>query len=204
MIDFDYKVIRTKRKSFAISVTPDGTVTIRCPKEATDKQIRKVMEHHAENISKSLARLPKLPDRGTLTSDDVARLKLEAKQYLPSRVEHFGAIMGVRPDRIKITSGQKSWASCIRKGIKNQAEGRHYTICFSYRVMQLPKELRDMIVIHELAHMTEMNHSPAFYAILAKYEPSHRALTQQINQYQSLIPLYVKDEAKNKTKKQNQ
>jgi predicted metal-dependent hydrolase len=192
MNDFEYQVIQKKKKSYQIVIKPTGAVILRCPVEATDEDVREIMEHHAESISQSLARMPKLPEREILTAEDVARLKREAKQYLPNRVKHFAEIMGVKPDIVKITSGQKCWASCIRRGIRGKTEGRHYTICFSYRVMMLPENLRDFLVLHELAHMIEIRHTPAFYALLAKYEPNHYYFADQVERYASVIPMYVK------------
>ena len=163
---------------------------MRCPNEATDNDIAEIMGRHADSISKSLAQMPKIPERGVLTADDVARLKHEAKQYLPGRVEYFSSIMGVKPDSVKITAGEKCLASCIRKGFKNQTEGRHYTICFSYRVMLLPEELRDFVVKHELAHITEIRHTPAFFALLGKYEPNHYHIADQVKRYEAVMPYY--------------
>jgi len=192
-LGFEYQVISTNRKSYEIMINVDGMVIVRCPNEATDADVADLMERHADNINKSLAQKPKMPARGVLTADDVARLKQEAKQYLPGRVDHFAAVMGVNPDKVKITAGEKCMGSCIRRGYKNQTEGRHYTICFSYRLMLLPENLRDFVVVHELAHMIEIRHTPAFFSLLGKYEPNHYYFADQVKRHESLIPVYIKN-----------
>ena len=93
-----------------------------------------------------------------------ARLIALAKMILPGRVEHFAALTGLRPKRVKITSAKTRFGSCSSKG----------SICFSWRLMQYPPEAIDYVVVHELAHLKHMNHSPAFHALVAKYLPDHR------------------------------
>jgi len=186
MIDFEYKVIRSKRKSVQISMHPDGTVIIRCPEPTPDEYIRKYVDGYADEIRKYLSRHPQIPaaERAVLTDTEIARLKADAKDDIPGRVARFGAVMDVTPDAVQITSAHKRWACCIRRG-------KHHKLCFSYRVMLLPEELRDFVVKHELAHITEIRHTPAFFALLAKYEPNHYNIADQVKRQGALVPYYA-------------
>ena len=187
MIDFEYQVIRSKRQSIGFTIQPDGMVIIRCPDIVVDEYITELLEEKADRIRRHIARLSNAPvvERAILTDADVARLKQEAKTDMPERVACIGAIMDVMPDDIRITTAHKRWACCIRRG-------NHHRICFSYRVMLLPEELRDFTVKHELAHITEMRHSPAFYSLLSKYEPNHHYMADLIKRHSTLISYYVK------------
>jgi len=186
MIDFEYQVIWSKRKSVQMSMHPDGTVKIRCPESTPDEYIRKYVDGYADEIRKYLSRHPQrlAAERAVLTTADVSRLKLEAKVDIPGRIARFGSVMGVTPDAVQITSAHKRWACYIRRG-------KHHKLCFSYRVMLLPEELRDFVVKHELAHITEIRHTPAFFALLAKYEPNHYNIADQVKRQEALVPYYA-------------
>jgi predicted metal-dependent hydrolase len=81
--------------------------------------------------------------------------------------------MGVKPLYIKITSAKTRWGSC---GIKNN-------ICFSYRVICLPLNLVDYIVVHELSHIIQHNHSKNFYNQVCKYMPDYKQRSAQLKEY---------------------
>ena len=71
---------------------------------------------------------------------------------------------GLKYNRITITSAKTRFGSCTTQ--KN--------ISFSYRLMLYPELAREYVVVHELAHLIEMNHSKKFYAIIEKYLPDYK------------------------------
>jgi predicted metal-dependent hydrolase len=89
----------------------------------------------------------------------------EAKKYLPARVEHFGNLMALAPDSVKITSAFGRWGSCSEKKRLN----------FAWILMMADDAAIDAVVVHELSHMVELNHSSAFYAVVRKYYPDYDA-----------------------------
>jgi predicted metal-dependent hydrolase len=99
-----------------------------------------------------------------ITEDDIKRLKKEAKVYFTDKTEYFANIMELKYGRIKITSAQKRYGSCSSEG----------NICYSYRLMMYPPEVRDYVIVHELAHLKEMNHSKKFYDIIAAVLPDYK------------------------------
>ena len=74
-------------------------------------------------------------------------------------------MMGVMPTSIKITSAKKRFGSCSGQN----------GICYSWRLMLYPSEAIDYVVVHELAHIRQKNHSPAFYKEVAKILPDYKA-----------------------------
>lgn len=72
--------------------------------------------------------------------------------------------MGVRLAGIKITTAKKRYGSCSSK----------HSLCFSCYLMRSPMEAVDLVVVHELCHIQEMNHGPRFYALLERYLPDWR------------------------------
>ena len=93
-----------------------------------------------------------------------------AKAYLPERVAYYAAIMGVEPAGITVTGARKRFGSCSGKN----------RICFSWRVMEYPKELVDYVIVHELAHIKHHNHSREFYDFIATVMPDHKERSKKL------------------------
>ena len=91
-------------------------------------------------------------------------LKAQAKVILKDKVDYYSQLMGVEAQSVKITSARKRFGSCNSKG----------SICFSYRLMLYPEEAIDYVVVHELAHLLELNHSKRFYDIVSNVLPDYK------------------------------
>lgn len=85
-------------------------------------------------------------------------------EELTRRVEHHAKIMGLSFQAIRVKDVSSHWGSCSARK----------TLNFNYRIAMVPPELADYIIIHELAHLREMNHSPRFWAIVEQYCPDYR------------------------------
>lgn len=94
----------------------------------------------------------------------VAVYKLAAKEYLCYRVPIISEKMGLEPLAVKINSATSHWASCSRKSSLN----------FSFYCMMAEPAAVDYIIIHELCHMLEFNHSPKFWTEVERYCPDHK------------------------------
>ena len=99
-----------------------------------------------------------------LGDKDIARLKREAVVYFGEKCREFASDMGLEYNRITITSAKGRFGSCSAS--KN--------ICFSYRLMLYPPAAREYVIVHELAHLKEMNHSKRFYKIIENYMPDYK------------------------------
>ena len=88
----------------------------------------------------------------------------EARTRIVARAEHYAHDLGVTYTRLTIRDGRSRWGSCSSRGGLN----------FSWRLILAPPEVLDYVVIHELAHRRELNHSPRFWAIVAALCPEHR------------------------------
>jgi predicted metal-dependent hydrolase len=90
-------------------------------------------------------------------------LRNRARATIAARVAHFSALMSVRHTRLTIRDTRSRWGSCSSRGGLN----------FSWRLILAPPPVLDYVVIHELAHLRELNHSPRFWAILAAHCPDY-------------------------------
>jgi len=104
-----------------------------------------------------------------------------AKAYITNRVAAYAARMGVQPSAVKINNAMKRWGSCSSKKNLN----------FSWRLVMSADNAIDYVVVHELAHLTEMNHSARFWAVVAAVLPNYRELQTQLIKLQ--IKLSVED-----------
>ena len=160
----EYTLIYSDRKTISISVK-GAVVTVRAPrrtsKEIIDSFIIKNKKWIETHIEKERERIDKFE---TLSDKDIKELKKIAKEYLSKKTEYYANIMGLKYGRITITGAKTRFGSCSSKG----------NISYSFRLMLYPEPARDYVVVHELSHIVEMNHSKRFYSIIEKVMPDYK------------------------------
>lgn len=162
-IPIPYTLIRSSRRTVSLEISREGTITVRAPLTMRASEIEAFVSSRQGWIQKHLAALP--PPRPALTAEEMEALRTAAKTYLPARVEHYAAIMGLSPTSVKITAAKHRFGSCSERN----------SLCFSLYLMQCPPEAIDYVVVHELAHIRHKHHGPAFHALVARYLPDHEA-----------------------------
>ena len=175
----EYRLIRSNRKTVSAEISDSGEVTVRAPRRMPQKDIDAFVAKHSAWIEKHKERLSKsAAQRGVLSEEQKNYLKRLAKEQLPKRTAEIAAVMGVSPTDVKITSAEKRWGSCSGKN----------SICYSFRVMMLPQELIDFVIMHELSHIKEKNHGAGFYKILEKFAPDYREKMLRIKEISAVLP----------------
>ena len=163
MMGISYELIRSDRKTLALQVKGDRVI-VRAPRRVPQQQIDRFVAAHEQWIQNALARqTAKREAHPEPTAAERAECIRRAREILPGRVEYWSGRMGLYPTQVKITSAKTRFGSC----------GSNGHICFSWRLMQYPMEAIDYVVVHELAHLRHMNHSPEFHALVAQYLPDH-------------------------------
>lgn len=159
-----YKVIYSERKTVAISIENCEAV-VKAPIGTDEETIRKIVLKHSKWIEKHMEQQKRKASMfKNLTEDDIKAIKKDAKRYFTAKTEYYAKIMSIDYGRITITSAQKRFGSCSSKG----------NISFSYRLMLYPEVAREYVIVHELAHRREMNHSKRFYDVIAKVMPDYK------------------------------
>ena len=159
-----YTLIRSKRKTISIVIKPSGEVEVRCPTRCAKRDVEAFVVSKESWIRKHLETISARPRQSVLAGEELLILADSARAVLPERVRFFAQQMGVSYGRITIRSQHTRWGSCSPKGNLN----------FNCLLMLAPTEVRDYVVIHELCHRKEMNHSPAFWTEVEKFCPDYR------------------------------
>ena len=108
----------------------------------------------------------------------LAWFQREARRHFADRLAHWAPRMGVQPARLMLTSAATRWGSASASG----------TIRLNWRLMHYRAPLIDYVVVHELAHLREMNHSPRFWALVEAQIPEHRQLRRELRD--SVAPVW--------------
>ena len=165
----DYRVVRSNRKSLSLEIRPDGSVLVRAPYAATNAQVARFVASHEDWITahqeKVRARAQAAKESGEhLSYEDIQKLANRALEVIPQRVRYYAPRMGVTYGRITIRNQKTRWGSCSAKGNLN----------FNCLLVLMPEEILDYVVVHELAHRKEMNHSAAFWQLVENELPDYR------------------------------
>lgn len=169
-----FQILRSDRKKIAIQILPDGTVLVRAPLHVPEADICALVKEQSAWILRSQAKLKAKSDMRAqlppLTMEDIRKLADRAMEVLPARVAYFASHIGVTYGRITIRNQKGRWGSCSSQGNLN----------FNCLLMLTPPHVIDYVIVHELCHLKELNHSDAFWAevkrILPDYEIAYRWL----------------------------
>ncbi|MDO4622568.1 MAG: M48 family metallopeptidase [Eubacteriales bacterium] len=166
----EYTIIRSKRKTLCIQITKDAKILVRAPLRASEASIRQFAESHTAWIETHLAKMQQQISEqqnnpyGSISSEELHRCAELALQTIPPRVEQFARLMQVTYGRITIRNQKTRWGSCSSKGNLN----------FNCLLMLTPPDVQDYVIVHELAHRKQMNHSALFWAEVEKVLPDYR------------------------------
>ncbi len=160
----EYEIIRSKRRTLCLQIKRNGSVIVRAPFKTSERVIDDFVNKHTDWINKKLISVKSKKEYEATDKETVEKLKRQAKEIILPRVSYFSKIMGIFPERVSINSAKTRFGSCSSKKSLN----------FSYRLVFYPPEAIDYVCVHELAHLTEMNHSKKFWAIVEKYLPDYK------------------------------
>ncbi len=162
----EFKVIRSDRRTMAASVKGNQLI-IRAPLWAADAEIDRFLRQHKRWLEAQLAKARAFEQAGLrrLTPEELAALADRARKVIPERVAYYAPLVGVTYGRITIRKQKSRWGSCSSKGNLN----------FNCLLMLAPPGVLDSVVVHELCHLKEMNHSKRFYAEVLRVYPDYRA-----------------------------
>ena len=166
---FIYELIRAKRRSMSLKVDLDGTITVRAPYRTPVQTADWFVEGHRDWIEvrlKAGARI--MAERPSYTDRERAEGRKQAAEAIKARCRYYAPVMGVSYGTVTIREQKTRWGSCSTKGNLN----------FNWKLVLMPPEILDYVVVHELAHRIQMNHSAAFWAEVGKILPDYKERRQ--------------------------
>lgn len=165
-----YEIIRSRRKTYGISVAPGGKVTVRIPLQGSERFAVSMAEEKKEWIARSVRKMQTVEQRPAQKEKTPYERRLEApyrqaaKEYIPKRVAFFANELGVTYGTVTIRDQKTRWGSCSSKG----------NLSFNWRLILAPPKVLDYVVVHELCHRKEMNHSSRFWTLVESIMPDYR------------------------------
>ncbi len=161
----EYEIIYAKRKSLSLQIKPNLTILVRAPFGTSKKYIDDFVLKHSDWINRKLNEISSRSFNPYSFSDkEINDLKKKTLEIVLPRVEYYARLMGLKPSKISASSAKRRFASCNSKG----------SLSFSFRLCLYPIEAIDYVVVHELAHIKEMNHSKRFWAVVEKFMPDYK------------------------------
>lgn len=159
----------------AVQITSGGQVKVRAPRRTSRAAVERFLIEKQEWILKYLtkAAAQAAPAPPPLPESERRRYVETARDIFTRKAAYYASIMRVTYGRISIREQKTRWGSCSSKGNLN----------FNWRLIFAPEDVLDYIVVHELAHRKEMNHSPAFYAVVASVLPDYKKAQRWLREH---------------------
>ena len=162
-------LVRSSRKTLAVQIRADGTVIARAPLRMPKDRILCFLSEKASWIRMQQGKMQERENmrqqaRIHLDAAQEKELRERAKSVLAQRTAYFARQIGVTYGRITVRDQKTRWGSCSQTGNLN----------FNFRLILAPSEVLDYVVVHELCHRRQMNHSTQFWQEVAQVLPDYR------------------------------
>ena len=178
LIDKDLGEILVRKNPFSkhlsATISSSGNLLVTAPTGTPTFFIERFIKKNKDLIKSSL----NLPDASTKKARDYKEKlrKKSAREYLPYRLAYLAKLYGYSYDKCRLTSARTRWGSCSSKK----------TISLNIALMDVPEPLRDYVIIHELAHLSHMDHSKAFWAEVESHDKDYKIHRKSLKSYSTL------------------
>lgn len=168
-----YTLRKNRRaRKMRLAVYPNGSVTLTIPFHLKESIAERFVRDKAEWLFEKLASCKQSEGNPAprLSAADYHKHKDAARTLALARAKHFSAFYNLPFSKISIRNQKTRWGSCSKKG----------NLSFNYKILFLPAEARDYVIVHEICHLQEFNHSKQFWALVAKAVPDYAAIRRDL------------------------
>lgn len=172
------KISYTLRKSrrarrMRLAVYSDGTIVVTTPFDLKESVAEKFIREKSDWLFSKISFFKQFKGKATArySNEDYLKYKDAAHALAVERAEYFNKIYGFSYNRINIKNQKTRWGSCSNKGNLN----------FNYKIALLPERLADYIIVHELCHLREFNHSKQFWSLVAQAMPDYTKIRAKLS-----------------------
>ena len=214
----EFRIIRSlRRKRISFRFAPDGILEILAPQNVSESYLRQAVINSLPKLEKLKKRTPvrTYPDFSNgskfmllgipyplritarlrtfdqaflIPADNAEKMKHSlatlyrelAEKIIRERVKKWENICGVYPKKIRISSASSRWGSCTSDK----------TVSFSWKLIQCPPETVDYVIVHELSHLKELNHSPNFWRLVKEAMPDFKTRQELLKQFAKTLPVW--------------
>ncbi len=166
MTDLKYELRRSKRRTVSVEISREASIIVRASLKMPLRDIDAFLQsksswitEHLEIVKSTIAQMPP-----KLSEQELSELRERAKKEIPACVNHYASLMGVEYGRITVRTQKTRFGSCSSKGNLN----------INLAVMLMPQDIADYVIVHELAHLKEMNHSQRFWKEVERIIPDYK------------------------------
>ena len=168
-----YTIIRSARRTIAIQIAKDGEVIVRCPNRMPVSAVESFLTEKQNWIQTHLQKQRQRPTEEAFTEQQLKALSDRTKELLQQRLPELAEILNVSYEKVTVRKQRTRWGSCSSKGNLN----------FNCLLALVPPEVFDYVVVHELCHLKEMNHSERFWTEVEKIIPDHKSHRKWLREY---------------------
>ena len=159
-----YFVRHRRARRYLLRVDHDGRVRVTIPRGGSRREADAFLSRHLDWIARERARLTP----STISFEDRHALRTRARAELPARLFELAVEHGLTVTRVSIRNQKTRWGSCGRDG----------HISLNWRLVLMPAEVRDYVLVHELMHLRRLDHSRAYWRLVAAACPGYREARQ--------------------------
>jgi len=160
----------SKANRLRFAVYCDGSIVVTKPRLLSNNIVEKFIYQKAEWILSKLDFFIKINNNLHLNEEDYYQNKEKALKFVKKRVEHYNKLYNFFYNKISIKNQKTRWGSCSKKRNLN----------FNYKIIFLDKKVADYIIVHELCHLKEFNHSRKFWNLIEKTLPDYLKIRSKL------------------------
>lgn len=171
IIPYELKTSQRARR-IRLSIRFGENLVVSGPRNLNDRYIENFLKLKSKWILAALEKYKPKPGQVVIKTQrgDYKKYKNQALAFVRERLEYFNRFYGFIYHRVSVKNQRTCWGSCSKKGNLN----------FNYKIIFLPPALADWIVVHELCHLKELNHSKKFWSLVAQTIPDWREIRQKL------------------------
>jgi len=164
--------VSPRAKRLRLAIYCNGELVVTQPRSMSIKIVENFIKEHAAWIIKKSNYFKNIESSplSQLTRRDYLNKREEVRTMVINRIEYFNHFYNFKYFQINIRNQKTRWGSCSRRGSLN----------FNFRLLYLPEAMRDYVIVHELCHLKELNHSARFWNLVAQTVPDFRDLKSQL------------------------
>lgn len=175
------ELVRSSRKTMAIQVKAEGKVIFRVPYRVPEAEVLRFAAQHRDWIGRQYRKaIEQTAAQPVYSAEEIRRYKEILRPVLQHRAAYYAGLLGVTYGRIAIRDQKTRWGSCSAEGNLN----------FNWRLIFAPAGVLDYVVVHELAHRKEMNHSARFWAVVEMYMPEYKKYRNWLKENGNVLHQY--------------